>query len=133
MAYSEISLQDAWAMLADDPDAVLVDVRTTAEWAFVGLPDLGGLGKRVRTAEWTRFPGGDQNPDFVQQATDGIQPDQAVLLLCRSGARSRAAAQRLEAAGYPQVYNVTAGFEGDLDGDGHRHGGWKDHLPWQQS
>lgn len=133
MAYSEIALQDAWQLLADNADAVLVDVRTTAEWSFVGLPDLTSIGKRVRQAEWTRFPTGDPNPDFMTQATDGVSGDQPVLLLCRSGARSRAAAEMLEAAGYPTVFNVTAGFEGNLDANGHRHGGWKDQLPWQQS
>ena len=133
MPHSEISLEDAWSMLTDDADAALIDVRTAAEWNFVGRPDLASIGKEVRLAEWTRFPDGSQNEGFVEQATDGLRSDQPILLICRSGARSRAAAQRLEAAGFPKVYNVSAGFEGDLDGNGHRHGGWKEQLPWQQS
>ncbi len=133
MAYSEISLQDAWALLEGRPDAALIDVRTLAEWNFVGIPDLSSLGKELRTVEWTRFPTGEQNPAFVEQATEGLQPDQPLLFLCRSGARSRAAAQLLEGHGFTDVRNVTAGFEGDLGPDGHRHGGWKDHLPWRQS
>lgn len=133
MTHSEISLEDAWSMLADNPDAALIDVRTVAEWNFVGLPDLSSVGKEVRAIEWTRFPDGSPNPDFMAQAGAGLNPDQPVLLLCRSGARSRAAAQAMGAAGFSQMFNVTAGFEGDLDADGHRHGGWKDSLPWRQS
>jgi rhodanese-related sulfurtransferase len=133
MAHAEISLQDAWAMLSDKPDAVLIDVRTVAEWNFVGIPDLSSLDKEIRTVEWTKFPTGEQNPLFVQQATDGLQPDQPVLFLCRSGARSRAASQTLVDLGFTDVSNVSAGFEGDLDANGHRHGGWKDSLPWRQS
>ncbi|MGI9595072.1 MAG: rhodanese-like domain-containing protein [Acidimicrobiales bacterium] len=133
MAYSEISLDDAWELLAADSDAALVDVRTEAEWNFVGMPDLATLGKRVQLAEWTRYPDGSPNDEFVGQATDGLSAEHPILLICRSGARSRAAAQRLEAAGFEHVYNVTDGFEGNLDGNGHRHGGWKDALPWQQS
>ena len=133
MAYSEISLEDAWSMLASDPNAALIDVRTAAEWNFVGVPDLASIDKRVRLIEWTRFPDGSPNEQFVEQATEGLDPGQSILLLCRSGARSRAAAQRLESQGFPQVFNVSAGFEGDLDSQGHRHGGWKEQLPWQQS
>ncbi len=133
MPHSEISLDEAWSILTDDADATLIDVRTTAEWNFVGLPDLASLGREVRLAEWTRFPDGSPNDQFVEQATTGLEPQQPMLLICRSGARSRAAAQRLEAAGFPNVYNVTAGFEGDLDANGHRHGGWKERLPWHQS
>lgn len=120
-------------MLAENPSAQLIDVRTTAEWSFVGLPDLSSIAKQVRPVEWTRFPDGSPNQDFVAEATDDLTAEQPILLLCRSGARSRAAAQALNAAGFPDTYNVTAGFEGDLDSSGHRHGGWKDHLPWQQS
>ncbi|MEM7274034.1 MAG: rhodanese-like domain-containing protein [Actinomycetota bacterium] len=130
---SELTLDQAWTALETDPDAVLIDVRTVAEWNFVGLPNLGSLGKAVRTVEWVRFPDGAPNPQFVAQATEGLTPTTTVLLLCRSGARSRAAAQALAAAGFPDVHNVTAGFEGDLDPEGHRHGGWKDALPWIQS
>lgn len=120
-------------MLSSDDAATLIDVRTTAEWNFVGVPDLSEVGKQVRLVEWSRYPDGSANDRFVEQATEDLAADQPLLLLCRSGARSRAAAQTLEAAGFPRVYNVTAGFEGDLDGGGHRHGGWKERLPWRQS
>lgn len=133
MAYSEISLQDAWSLLSEDATAQLIDVRTTAEWNFVGLPDLSSIGKQVRRVEWTRFPDGSPNPDFMAEVRADLSPEQPILFLCRSGARSRAAAQSLESAGFSNTYNVSAGFEGDLGADNHRHGGWKEHLPWQQS
>lgn len=132
MIVPQYSLEETWELLEEDPSAVLIDVRTTAEWTFVGLPDLSSIGKDVRTVEWTRFPDGSQNPDFVDQATEGLDPEQPILLICRSGARSNAAAAELARVGYITI-NVGSGFEGDLDPSGHRRGGWKDRLPWRQS
>jgi rhodanese-related sulfurtransferase len=134
----DLSVLDAWALLKSDPSARLVDVRTQAEWSFVGLPDLSSLGADVARVEWQMFPAMQVNPDFVtatEQATGG---DKAapVLFLCRSGARSRSAAVALTAAGYTKAYNVAGGFEGDLDGERHRghRNGWKAAgLPWKQS
>lgn len=129
----ELTLDQAWAMIAGSPEAVLVDVRTAAEWSYVGQPDLTAIGKQVRSVEWIRFPDGSPNPTFVEDATAGLEPDQPILLICRSGARSRSAAQALAAAGFTDTYNVTEGFEGDLDADGHRTTGWKGAgLPWRQ-
>lgn len=127
-----VDLDKTWEALSSDSNAVLVDVRTQAEWSFVGTPDLTQLGKQVRLVEWTMYPGGNPNPHFVDQATDGLDPSQPIYLVCRSGARSMAAAQALEAAGFSSTFNVAPGFEGDLDDEGHRHGGWKDSLPWRQ-
>ena len=129
----ELSLTEAWKMLSEQSAAVLIDVRTRAEWTFVGLPDIGSLNKDVRTVEWTTFPDGAANPSFLAEATERLEAVQPLLLLCRSGARSLAAARALREAGFADVYNVVAGFEGQLDEAGHRHGGWKDELPWRQS
>ncbi|MEL6983384.1 MAG: rhodanese-like domain-containing protein [Actinomycetota bacterium] len=130
----ELTLDEAWAMLADDPAAVLIDVRTAAEWNFVGVPALEAVGKEARFVEWIRFPDGSSNPDFGAQATAGIEPGQPILLLCRSGARSLAAARALTAAGFGPAYNITAGFEGPIDEQGHRSGGWRHAgLAWRQS
>ena len=115
-------------------------MRTVAEWNFVGLPDLEGLGRRVHCVEWQGFPTGAQNPGFTAEATQtlgaaGAAKSDPVLLLCRSGARSRAAAIALTATGYEQAFNVAGGFEGDVDGQGHRGNlnGWKaSGLPWRQ-
>ena len=136
----DISPAQAWDRLKGDARAQLVDVRTIAEWNFVGLPDLSGLGRRVHCVEWQGFPGGAQTPAFVEQAaqavrTAGATQDTPVLLLCRSGARSRAAAMALTAAGFTQAFNIASGFEGDPDEQGHRGtiNGWKAAgLPWRQ-
>lgn len=130
---AELSLADAWSVLEADDRAVLIDVRTTAEWSFVGVPSLDRLGRSPRLVEWTVFPSGQPNPDFLADATDGLHRDQAILFLCRSGVRSKAAARAFDAAGFSNTFNVSAGFEGDLGPDGHRRGGWKhEGLPWVQ-
>ncbi len=130
---AESTLADAWEQLSSDPTATLIDVRTEAEWQWVGVPDLSSIGKEARMSQWITWPGGAPNPDFMAQASADLDKDQPILFLCRSGARSHAAAQAFQAAGFTNVTNVSAGFEGDHDTEGHRHGGWKDELPWRQS
>ncbi len=132
MIVPQISLEEAWETLQADKESVLLDVRTTAEWAFAGIPDLSAMRKDVRFVEWIRFPDGERNEEFLGAATEGLKKDQSVLVLCRSGARSNAAAALLGEQGY-EVANIGSGFEGDLTPAGHRHGGWKDSLPWVQS
>ena len=132
----DITAADAWERLQADPKAQMVDVRTVAEWNFVGLPDLSSLGRQVHCIEWQAFPTGARNPGFVSEAAQVLGDRSApVLLLCRSGARSRAAAIALTEAGFVQAFNIAGGFEGDLDGEGHRgnRSGWKaENLPWRQ-
>jgi rhodanese-related sulfurtransferase len=132
----DLSAEEAWALLQSDPKARLVDVRTQAEWNFVGLPDLGG--RDVALVEWQMFPTMQVNPDFVAttEAAAGGDKTAPVLFLCRSGARSRSAAIALTRAGYTKAYNIAGGFEGDLDGERHRgqRNGWKaTGLPWKQT
>ncbi|MBN9589207.1 MAG: sulfurtransferase [Alphaproteobacteria bacterium 64-11] len=137
----DVTPQEAWETLNADPRAQLIDVRTFAEWNFVGLPDLSALGRRVHCVEWQTFPSGAPNADFVELARAalagaGVGADSPVLLLCRSGARSRAAAIALTGAGFERCFNVAQGFEGDRDEQGHRGsaGGWKAAgLPWRQN
>jgi rhodanese-related sulfurtransferase len=132
---------EAWAMLKRRPAAQLVDVRTTAEWNFVGLPDLSSLGRTVHLVEWQNFPSMALNPDFVASTVQRLEAGGAgketpVLLLCRSGARSRSAAIALTKAGYAQAFNIAGGFEGDANAAGHRGvtNGWKaTGLPWRQA
>lgn len=129
------SVEETWRALREDSSAVLVDVRTRAEWNFVGVPDLHETGKELVTVEWQGFPDSTRNADFVAEVQQQVRPDQKVFLLCRSGARSRAAAIALTAAGFPACFNVAGGFEGDLDAQKHRgaSGGWKAAgLPWIQ-
>jgi rhodanese-related sulfurtransferase len=132
---------EAWELLERNPKAQLVDVRTRAEWAFVGVPELSGLGRDLHRVEWQMFPDMSLNPDFVRIVSahlqnSGADAEAPVLFLCRSGARSRAAAMAMTAAGLKSALNVAGGFEGDMDAAGHRGtvNGWKAaHLPWRQS
>ncbi|MEN6541308.1 rhodanese-like domain-containing protein [Parvibaculum sp.] len=134
----DVSAEEAWRVLAENPDAVLIDVRTRAEWSYVGLPDLSSIGKEPLLAEWQVFPSMTVNEAFsgdVAAALGGGRKDVPVLFLCRSGARSRAAAVSMTAQGFAHCYNVAGGFEGDLDEDRHRghRNGWKaSGLPWAQ-
>lgn len=135
----DLSPQDAWNLLQSEPRAQLIDVRTGPEWSFVGLPDISSLGRTVHCVEWQNFPSMTQNGGFVSEvehAIAGAPKDAPLLLLCRSGARSRSAAIALTAAGHTRAYNVATGFEGELDGARHRGiaNGWKAAgLPWKQS
>ncbi len=124
-----------WHELVGDAQAVLVDVRTEAEWHYVGGPDLSSLNRPVFQVEWQQYPTGIRNPKFAEQlAAQGVRPENPVYLICRSGVRSRAAAELLASEGYT-TYNVTGGFEGQLDATGRRGvlDGWKvAGLPWRQ-
>jgi len=132
----DVSPNSAWQMLERDADAVLVDVRTTAEWNYVGAPDLRGLGKQIVPVEWQVYPTMQVNAGFADALrAAGIAGDRPVLFLCRSGVRSKAAAQAMTAAGMSRCYNIIDGFEGPPDQAGHRGAvaGWKAAgLPWQQ-
>ncbi len=132
----DVNPSDAWSILSEDPKAVLIDCRTQPEWTFVGVPDLGGLGKETLFVPWQVFPTMQQNPAFGDQiAAAGVDKDATLLFLCRSGARSKAAAIAMTDLGFAHAYNVSEGFEGNLDENGHRGvaEGWKAAgLPWQQ-
>jgi rhodanese-related sulfurtransferase len=136
----------AFDLLKSDSDAQLIDVRTRAEWTFVGLPDLAGLGRQVWPIEWVTFPTMTPNPGFLDQVAaiarqSGGKMPSRMFFICRSGARSLAAAQAVASgfgadSGLRACTNVAEGFEGDLDHDGHRGrmNGWKARgLPWRQN
>ena len=137
----DVSAADAYSMLEGDKSAVLVDVRTEAEWSYVGVPDLSGVGKEPIFIEWQEFPSMKVDADFTPHLLEilrarGASPEATVLFLCRSGARSRAAATALTKAWQGPCYNIADGFEGPLD-DKRKRGavdGWKARgLPWAQS
>lgn len=136
----EVSSADAWERLRSDSESVLVDVRTQAEWNFVGVPDLQDVSKEPILIEWQSFPAGQPNPSFVTALSElldarGVDRDTTIFFLCRSGGRSRSAAAAMIEAGYTGCINVSDGFEGPLDGDRHRSSisGWKHAgLPWVQ-
>ena len=136
----DLSPRESWELLSKNQEGQLVDVRTVAEWNFVGVPDLSPLKRETVFCEWQRFPAGT-NPAFVDEVVESLKRTNhrkgaPLVLLCRSGARSRAAAIALSAAGYAPCFNVKDGFEGALDVERHRGAaaGWKaEGLPWVQT
>ncbi|MFW5470001.1 rhodanese-like domain-containing protein [Knoellia sp. CPCC 206435] len=135
MSYAgDVSPAEAYEAVTASDGAVLVDVRTRAEWAYVGVPQLGA-GRSPLLVEWQRYPDGSVNEAFVDQLrAAGVTQGTPVFFLCRSGVRSVAAAEAATAAGLGPAYNVLEGFEGPHGPDGHRTvGGWKAAgLPWTQ-
>jgi rhodanese-related sulfurtransferase len=133
--------EEAWNALTSEPGAALVDVRTAAEWNYVGLPDLASTSTSLIRIEWQSYPSGAINSEFVgalsaELEQRGVSRDAPVFFICRSGARSASAAAAMTEAGYRRCYNVAGGFEGRRDGNGHRGTveGWKAaDLPWVQS
>lgn len=126
------SPQEALAILRADPRARLIDVRTEAEWRYVGQPLVDNL----VAIEWQHFPDMAQNRNFLRELESACPPDAPALFLCRSGARSHSAAEAAAAAGWLFAANVLEGFEGDLNDGGHRNhaNGWRFRgLPWRQS
>lgn len=136
----DVPVEQTWARLTDDAKAVLIDVRTKAEWAFVGVPDLSPLGRRTVMAEWQTFPDSRVDAQFADRLTaalaaSGATTDDALYFICRSGGRSRMAAEVMAAAGFRRCFNVADGFEGPLDSARQRGkvAGWKAAgLPWVQ-
>jgi rhodanese-related sulfurtransferase len=122
--------QEAYELMQKAPGAKLVDVRTHAEWDYVGrIPGSVQI-------EWQTYPGSRPNPNFLNELQAQADRQAVVMFLCRSGGRSHAAATVAAQAGYSYSYNVLEGFEGDKDASGHRNsvGGWRvAGLPWVQS
>jgi rhodanese-related sulfurtransferase len=139
LSVDDVPAADTWARLENDKAATLIDVRTRAEWMFVGLPDLSSIGRQVVTLEWQTLDG-QIDPRFVDRLSSlleqaGREKDTQLFFICRSGARSRAAAEAMASAGYSRCHNVTDGFEGPPDANRHRGkvAGWKAAgLSWAQ-
>ena len=128
--FGAVTPAEAAALLQASPEARLIDVRTEAEWDYVGhIPDTTHI-------EWNTYPTGERNPRFLQELTQAVPDrDAPVLFLCRSGQRSDAAARTAQMAGFKRAMNILEGFEGQKDAEGHRNtmGGWrKSGLPWEQ-
>jgi rhodanese-related sulfurtransferase len=136
----DVEVEEAWERLKRDPGAVLIDVRTQAEWTFVGVPDLSSLGKQLLLMEWQSFPENEVNPTFTSQleselAAYGAGKDTDLFFICRSGHRSFLSGEAMAATGYSACHNVAGGFEGPHDSETHRGlvAGWKAAgLPWVQ-
>ena len=121
--------EEAFTLLQNVPAAKLVDVRSNAEWNFVGV--IPG----AVNVEWKTFPGMIDNPHFLEQLKHQVDAESLVMFICRTGARSDQAARTAAANGFSDCFNVLEGFEGDKDGHGHRGkvNGWKArNLPWAQ-
>lgn len=125
----ELTPQEAFDLWQHAPGAKLVDVRTRAEWDWVGrIPGAVEI-------EWNQYPGGVRNPHFLAELKRQVDPEALVMFICRSGVRSIGAAVVASENAYNNCYNVLEGFEGDKDANGQRNhvGGWrKAGLPWHQ-
>ncbi len=132
----DLSPNEAWDIIKQNSDCFLVDCRTSAEWSLVGVPDLDSLGKKVIFVGWQTFPTMEKNPRFLQEISESnLTKNSKIIFLCRSGARSRSAAEFLTSQGYESCFNCSEGFEGSHDDLGQRSkiNGWKFHnLPWKQ-
>jgi rhodanese-related sulfurtransferase len=132
---------DAYALLANETSSVLIDVRTQAEWTYVGTPNLEPLEKAPLFLEWQSFPSMQVNEDFASRLEGmlqsvGVERGATLVFLCRSGARSSHAADAMTSAGWAPCINISDGFEGSLDASRQRGraGGWKAAgLPWTQT
>ena len=122
--------------LQNNPQALFVDVRSKAEFKYVGFPENSILIPWIDDPDWEPNP--EAFSDLVMQELDGREnlSDTEIILICRSGFRSNEALKCLENKGFTQVSHVASGFEGDLDENDHRGNlnGWRhDGMPWSQS
>lgn len=125
----EVTPSEAWTLLQALPNAKLVDVRTQAEWQWVGVVPEAEL------IEWKSYPGMASNPHFMVQLKAAVDPESVVLFLCRSGARSHDAAALAAQHGFSAAMNILEGFEGDKDAAcqrGSKNGWQAAKLPWTQ-
>lgn len=131
----DVSPEEAWRALSEKKDAVLVDVRTFAEWKCVGITDLSKLSKDNILIEWVDFPNRNPNENFIEELKAAVPlKNTPVYFLCRTAVRSIGAATAATEAGYEDSYNILEGFEGVRDDQGHRGkiSGWQGlNLPWK--
>jgi rhodanese-related sulfurtransferase len=131
----DVTPEEAWKVLSENENAVMVDVRTLAEWKCVGVADLSKLSKDSIYIEWVSFPNRAPNENFINELNVAVPAkDAPVYFLCRTGVRSIGAAIAATEAGYNNSYNILEGFEGGTDDQGHRGRttGWQGlNLPWK--
>ncbi len=132
----DLLVDEAWSLLSQAPDALLVDVRTQPEWIFAGVPDLRELDKEVICLSWQFYPDFSLNMQFLEQMSQIVPSTETPLaFLCRTGGRSAAAAEAMTQAGFSACFNIIDGFDGPHD-DRKRRGvraGWRaEGKPWRQ-
>jgi rhodanese-related sulfurtransferase len=135
MSVEQISPQNAFELLKNQKNSVLIDVRTNEELNFVGIVDASLFENRMIFLPWQTLPGMQQNQNFTNELTSKFNKNQELIFLCRSGARSNQSANLALSLGFNKCYNIINGFEGDLDSENHRglKNGWKaSNLPWEQ-
>ncbi|WP_341759944.1 rhodanese-like domain-containing protein [Candidatus Endowatersipora endosymbiont of Watersipora subatra] len=137
----EVTPSFCFKELMSHDQAILVDVRTRAEWSFVGIPDIQTTQKKLILQQWQTYPDMSVNHQFAETLLAELKNiglkkhDPHLFFLCRSGVRSLAAARLMKTKGYLNTFNVKDGFEGPLDENGQRGQvkGWKaEGLPWRQ-
>jgi len=135
--FEALTPKQAYSLMQENPSALLVDVRSDMEFLMIGHP------KGAMHVAWIDEPDWTINPDFIKEVrrlllgrvSDNTSAQAPVILICRSGNRSDAAAQALVEDGLKDVFVIKEGFEGPLDDDHHRGTvcGWRfDGLPWEQ-
>jgi rhodanese-related sulfurtransferase len=135
----DVTCQEAWDVLENNPAAVLVDVRTQVEWQLIGKPDLSSINREPLYLQWVTMQGVNESfIDELQAELDerGVAKDTPIYFMCQSGGRSKMSAMQCTEIGYSQCFNLAEGFEGELDEQQHRNSisGWKvARLPWTQA
>lgn len=133
---NNLTSTESWKILESEKNSLLIDVRTFAEWAFVGIPILETINKKLIQIEWQNFPNMEINKNFANEIIKKVPDlDTILLFICKSGGRSKSAALTMADYGYKTI-NIIDGFEGTSDIDGHRGNidGWKyNKLPWRQT
>jgi rhodanese-related sulfurtransferase len=132
----DVSAKQAFEALKEDTTAYLIDVRTKAECHYVGVVDNSVLAGKVIYKEFRSLPGMEINSNFSSEIAKEVSDSTAkIFFLCRTGGRSREAAQIMTERGFANCFNIANGFEGDLDARQHRGNvnGWKaEGLAWRQ-
>ncbi len=135
MSVEQISPQNAFELLKNQKNSVLIDVRTSEELNFVGVVNASSFENRLIFLAWQTLPQMEQNQNFASDLLAKVNKDNEVLFLCRTGGRSNQSAQLASTLGFKKTYNIINGFEGDLNSQNHRGlvNGWKaSNLPWEQ-
>ena len=135
MSVEQISPQNAFELLKNQKNSVLIDVRTSEELSFVGVVNASSFENRLIFLAWQTLPQMQQNQNFANDLLAKVNIDNEILFLCRTGGRSNQSAQLASTLGFKKCYNIINGFEGDLNSQNHRGliNGWKaSNLPWEQ-